>query len=108
MSIIPSKILKKFPNFTSYKENVNIFEIQKSYVLKQIREHEITLDKEHLRDYIDVYLSEMNEHEVDNSFTKNDLATSMLDFLHAGTETSSTTLKWIVLYLTLYQEVQEK
>jgi len=32
----------------------------------------------------------------------------MMDFFGAGTETSSNTLKWIVLYLTLYQDVQDR
>ena len=65
-------------------------------------------DTEHPRDFIDVYLHAI-ENDIDGSeFTKEDLATSMLDFLHAGTETSSTTLKWIVLYLTIYPDVQER
>ena len=66
------------------------------------------MDSEHQRDYIDAFLNEMNANEVDSNFSKKDLAASMLDFLAAGTETSSTTLKWIVLYLTLYQDVQDK
>ena len=32
----------------------------------------------------------------------------LFDFLLTGTETSSTTLKWLVLYLTLHQEVQDR
>ena len=37
-----------------------------------------------------------------------DISNCLSDFLLAGTETTSTTLKWMVLYLTLYQEVQER
>ena len=46
--------------------------------------------------------------EDDQALNKDDLAVSLFDFLLAGTETSSTTLKWVVLYLTLHQEVQDR
>ena len=46
--------------------------------------------------------------EDDEALNTDDLAISLLDFLLAGTETSSTTLKWLVLYLTLHQEVQDR
>ena len=46
--------------------------------------------------------------EKDEELNKDDLAISLFDFLFAGTETSSTTLKWVLLFLTLHQEVQER
>ena len=108
MITIPLGVLKMFSNLTGYDENVKIYKVQRAYVLKQIEQHENSIDEENPRDYIDVYLTEMNKNGADSNFTVIDLATSMLDFLGAGTETSSTTLKWILLYLTLYQEVQDK
>ena len=108
MDFLPLIILKTFSKITNYEENVKIFGIQKGYIFKQIEEHEKTRDPDHPRDFIDVYLHAI-ENDVDGSdFTKEDLAASMLDFLHAGTETSSTTLKWIVLYLMIYPDIQEK
>ena len=71
----------------------------------QIEKHSATLDRENPRDFIDVYLAAMEE---DEGLNKDDLAISLYDFLLAGTETSSTTLKWLVLYLTLHQEVQAR
>merc|ERR1719483_911920 len=103
MNVIPLRILKLFPKITEYDENVEIYNIQKRYISKAIEEHENTQNTEHPRDFIDVYLKEMKNNEDDEYFTKANLATSVLDFLHAGTETSSTTLKWIILYLTLHQ-----
>ena len=46
--------------------------------------------------------------EDDGGLNTDDLAINLFDFLLAGTETSSTTLKWVVLYLTLRQEVQDR
>lgn len=46
--------------------------------------------------------------ERDQALNTDDLVISLLDFLLAGTETSSTTLKWLVLYLTLHQKVQDR
>ena len=108
MELVPLQLLKMFPRVTEYEENVRIYEVQKKFIFKEIEQHEQTLDREHPRDYIDVYLNEMEDNKSSEDFNKKDLAVSMWDFLHAGTETSSTTLKWIVLYLTLYQDVQDK
>ena len=71
----------------------------------EIDNHRATLDRENPRDFIDVYLIAMEE---DEGLNKDDLAISLFDFLLAGTETSSTTLKWMVLFLSLQQEVQDR
>ena len=71
----------------------------------QIDKHRATLNKESPRDFIDVYLIAMEE---DEGLNMDDLAISLFDFLLAGTETSATTLKWLVLYLTIHQEVQAR
>ena len=72
------------------------------------------------RNFIDIYLKEIkereatqNQHGVDeqenySSFNIEQLTTMCLDFFQAGSETSSTTLSWAVLYLALYPEVQKK
>ena len=62
-------------------------------------------DPENPADFIDVYLSEL---EKGNDLSVLDLVACIQDFFMAGTETSSTTLKWILLYLTLHQDVQER
>ena len=48
----------------------------------------------------------MKEEDSKGAFTQGDLCVSLLDFFHAGTETSSTSMKWVILLLTLY-EVQD-
>ena len=46
--------------------------------------------------------------EDDEGLNTDDLTMCLFDFLLAGTDTSSTTLKWVGLYLTLHQEVQDR
>ena len=75
------------------------------FLSEQINQHKATLDPENPRDFIDVYLAAMED---DEGLNTDDLAINLFDFLLAGTETSSTTLKWVVLYLTLHQEVQDR
>ena len=108
MALVPLCIHKIFPKLTNYAENVKLFEYQKSVFFKQIDDHEKSRDLNNPRDFIDMYLNELENDKEQKNFTKEDLALIMMDFLHAGTETSSTTLKWIVLYLGLYPSIQER
>ena len=105
ISVYPLKIMEMFPKSTNYAEMVNILNTQKNYIIKTIEEHESTIDPEHPRDFVDMYLNEMKNNK---NYSKHDLVLDLFDFLQAGTETSSTTLKWVVLYLTVYQDVQDK
>ena len=75
------------------------------FFTSEIAKHQKSLDPSQSRDFIDVYLTEMR---TNSGLNIDDLACIMADFLAAGTETSSTTLKWILLYLTLYPSVQER
>ena len=107
-NLVPLKIVKTFPKLFEYLETVKTYDVQKHFIMKAINEHEQTIDEENPRDFIDVYLTEIAKDDEENLFNKEDLAVCMMDFFGAGTETSSNTLKWIVLYLTLYQDVQDR
>ena len=59
------------------------------------------------RDFIDVYLLELKK-GTNPDFDMESLEITLLDLFKAGAETSSTTILWIILFLTRYQDVQEK
>ena len=59
MDAFPLQVLKMFPKATNYSEMARIIATQKSFILKQIDEHERTIDPEHPRDFVDSYLYEM-------------------------------------------------
>ena len=72
-----------------------------------IQEHQHSLDPNTPRDLIDVFLLEINK-GTNPHFDMETLELTCLDLFKAGAETSSTTILWIILFLTRYQEVQER
>lgn len=72
-----------------------------------VQYHQETYDPQDMRDFMDVYLQ-----EIDNSkspdFNQEALIATAMDLFSAGSETTATTLSWAVLYLILYPEVQVK
>ena len=77
----------------------------RDHLIEEIKNHQEKHDPEIPQDFIDVYLAEQEKVEELNIL---DLTACVHDFFVAGTETSSTTLKWILLYLTLHQDVQDR
>ena len=77
----------------------------RDHLIEEVKLHQDVHDPENPQDFIDVYLAEQEKVEELNIL---DLTASIHDFFTAGTETSSTTLKWILLYLILHQDVQDR
>ncbi|CAB4068251.1 unnamed protein product [Lepeophtheirus salmonis] len=79
----------------------------KKIVEKLIDDHEENLDENAPNDFIDIYLIEMRR-AADSYFTKKQLAVICMDLFVAGSETSSTTLTWMLMYMAIYEDIQEK
>ncbi|XP_035295683.1 cytochrome P450 2J3 isoform X1 [Cricetulus griseus] len=82
----------------------------KLFVSDIIDNHRKDWDPEEPRDFIDAFLKEMTKYpdKTTTSFNEENLICSTLDLFFAGTETTSTTLRWALLCMALYPEVQEK
>ncbi|XP_055485003.1 cytochrome P450 2J6 isoform X1 [Psammomys obesus] len=81
----------------------------KLFVSCMIDNHRRDWNPDEPRDFIDAFLKEMTKYpDKTTSFTEANLIWSTLDLFFAGTETTSTTLRWALLYMALYPEVQEK
>ncbi|KAJ8277866.1 hypothetical protein GJAV_G00081020 [Gymnothorax javanicus] len=80
------------------------------FVRLKINEHKNDLDPSLPRDYIDCFLAEMEkwETDVDAGFHEENLCFCTLDLFVAGTETTSTTLNWGLLFMMKYPDIQEK
>ncbi|XP_053105462.1 cytochrome P450 2J2-like isoform X2 [Hemicordylus capensis] len=79
-----------------------------SFVREIIEKHKEELNPSETRDFIDAYLKEMAKEDAGSSFHEENLIFSTLDLFFAGTQTTSTTLRWALLYMAFYPEIQER
>ncbi|XP_007956993.2 cytochrome P450 2C18-like [Orycteropus afer afer] len=98
-------LIDYFPG--SHKKLLNNIAYLKSYTLEKIREHQESLDTNNPRDFIDCFLIKMEQenHNKQSEFTIENLAITISDLFGAGTETTSTTLRYGLLLLMKYPEV---
>ncbi|KAM4840190.1 cytochrome P450 2C5-like isoform X1 [Urocitellus parryii] len=81
-----------------------------NYILEKVKEHEESLDVNDPRDFIDCFLIKMAQ-EKDNQgleYTYDNLVTAASDLFGAGTETTSTTLRYSLLLLLKHPQVTAK
>uniref|UniRef100_G3STL8 Cytochrome P450 2E1 n=1 Tax=Loxodonta africana TaxID=9785 RepID=G3STL8_LOXAF len=109
------QVCNSFPLFIDYlpgshNKLFNNIAYSKSYILEKMKEHQETLDINNPRDFIDCFLIKM-EQEKDNQesvFTIENLIITISDVFSAGTETTSTTLRYGLLLLLKHPEVTAK
>ncbi|XP_029419501.1 cytochrome P450 2B1-like, partial [Nannospalax galili] len=101
-------ILKHFPG-THRQISKNLQEVL-DYISHSVEKHRATLDPSAPRDFIDVYLLRMEKEKSNQQteFHHKNLTISLLSLFFAGTETSSTTLRYGFLILLKYPHVAEK
>ncbi|MGH0120230.1 UNVERIFIED_CONTAM: hypothetical protein FKN15_056555 [Acipenser sinensis] len=81
-----------------------------AFIGKLYREHKQTFDPENLRDFLDTYILEMDKQKSDpeTTFFEENLFPTIADLFLTGTDTTATTLRWGLLYMSQYPEVQER
>ncbi|XP_048738007.1 cytochrome P450 2G1-like [Ostrea edulis] len=85
-------------------------DIVSDYIYQIINDHDDSFDETNIRDFIDVYLGKLKS-ETDNPRTTYDVKQVMQvvkDLFVAGTETTSTALRWFTVFMIRNPEVQEK
>ncbi|XP_059254154.1 cytochrome P450 2C21 isoform X1 [Mustela nigripes] len=80
---------------------------QFEFIKEKIKEHQESLDFSNPRDFIDYFLIkiEKERHNKQPEFTMDNLIITIWDLFSAGTETTSTTLRYGLLMLLKYPEV---
>ncbi|XP_059333003.1 cytochrome P450 2C9-like [Ammospiza nelsoni] len=86
------------------------FDALKTFVAEEVKLHQASLDPNSPQDFIDCFLSKMQEEKdrPNSSFHMKNLITSAFDLFIAGTETTSTTVRYGLLLLLKYPKIQEK
>ncbi|KAK3593222.1 hypothetical protein CHS0354_002756 [Potamilus streckersoni] len=88
-------------------------QVLQNFLEELYQSHESTLDESYPRDFMDLYLIEMKRNSTlltkeENTYSEAQLKALVADLFGAGTETTSTTLLWVILYFLHYPDVQEK
>ncbi|PKK28431.1 cytochrome P450 2C9-like, transcript variant X2 [Columba livia] len=82
----------------------------KAFVSEEMKMHKGSLDPSSPQDYIDCFLCKMQKEKKNpnSSFHMENLITSTFDLFIAGSETTSTTIRYGLLLLLKYPKIQEK
>nr|QQL94708.1 cytochrome P450 2g1 [Lateolabrax maculatus] len=82
----------------------------RAFVERKIQEHKETLDPSSPRDYIDCFLIRSNQEKENptSEFCYENLVTTVLNLFLAGTETTSSTIRYALSVLIKYPNIQEK
>ncbi|XP_055976818.1 cytochrome P450 2C19-like [Sorex fumeus] len=101
-------LIDYFPG--SHNKVLKNIDFIKSYVFEKTKEHQASLDISNPRDFIDCFLIKMEQekHDKNLEFTLENLTVTAADLFAAGTETTSTTLRYALLLLLKYPEVMAK
>ncbi|XP_069130182.1 cytochrome P450 2E1-like [Argopecten irradians] len=96
-------------DFFSLKKVMANFKDIKGFVAEQIKEHRSTLEEINVRDFMDSFLVEQMKHgEEDPIFDDENIAITVMNLFVAGTDTTSTSIRWALLYLIRYKPIQDR
>ncbi|KAM5134184.1 cytochrome P450 2B1-like [Callospermophilus lateralis] len=103
-----SDVLKHFPG-THRQVYENLQEVL-TFIGHSVEKHRATLDPSAPRDFIDAYLLRMDKEKsnLQSEFHHKNLTITLLSLFFAGTETTSTTLRYGFLLMLKYPHVAER
>ncbi|XP_034722666.1 cytochrome P450 2G1-like isoform X1 [Etheostoma cragini] len=82
----------------------------KKFIMKKIQEHQDTLEPSSPRDYVDCFLTRLKQEKAlpTTEFNYDNLVSTVFNLYLAGTETTSSTLRFGLSVLIKYPKIQEK
>ncbi|XP_069590376.1 cytochrome P450 2K1-like [Ranitomeya imitator] len=82
----------------------------KNFISQSSMTRRLDLDANYVTGYIDAYLLKQKQEstKAQTYFNEESLLTSVLDLFAAGTETTSTTIRWGILFMMKYPEIQKR
>ena len=100
-------------HFQSKKHVRHLRQQLQSFIRNIVNDHRKQYDTSKVSDYVDVYLAEL-ENAKNNNTAEENLTTDMsmyqtiAQLFTAGSETTVTTLRWSLLFMTTYPDIQSK
>ncbi|XP_036590754.1 cytochrome P450 2C19-like [Trichosurus vulpecula] len=109
------QVYNSFPSLARYlpgshhKAIKNMHSLRK-FILEEVKEHQTTLDPSNPQDFIDCFLIKMEQEkqQPQSEFPIDNLVRTAVDLFAAGTETTSTTLRYGLLLLLKHPEITGK
>ncbi|NXS54352.1 CP2J6 protein, partial [Brachypteracias leptosomus] len=94
----------------TYKQFIASRKFLNAVIAKELESHKEKGKPAENQDFIDYYLDEIDKTkgDADATYDEENLIQTILDLFLAGTETTATTLRWALLYMVVYPDVQEK
>ncbi|KFO82232.1 Cytochrome P450 2J2 [Cuculus canorus] len=110
---VMSQLYNSFPSIMKYLpgSHQTVFKnwkLLKSFVKEKVDKHKEDWNPSESRDFIDSYLQEIAKDNSGSIFQEENLLACAVDLLIAGTETTSTTIRWAILYMAKYPEIQAR
>ncbi|XP_058663997.1 cytochrome P450 2J2-like isoform X2 [Ammospiza caudacuta] len=110
---VTSQLYNNFPSIMKYLPGAHqtIFKhwrVLQKFMQEQINKHKEDWNPSESRDYIDSYLLEISKDHDSNTFQEEHLMACSLDLMFAGTETTSSTLRWALLFMAVHPEIQAR
>ncbi|XP_069071502.1 cytochrome P450 2J4-like [Pleurodeles waltl] len=93
------------PHQDIFKSNA----ILEEFLKKEIRSHKENGALEEPQDLMDFYQDKISKdpHDVSSTFDEHNMVRLAADLFLGGTETTTTTLRWALLYMVIHPEIQE-
>ncbi|KAK2540518.1 cytochrome P450 2J2 [Columba guinea] len=110
---IMSQLYNAFPSIIKFLPGPHqtIFKnwrLMRNFVKERVDKHKEDWNPSESRDFIDCYLQEIAKDKGDVAFQEENLVACVLDLFLAGTETTSTTIRWALLFMAMYPEIQAR
>ncbi|KAM5152298.1 cytochrome P450 2K1-like [Mantella aurantiaca] len=96
--------------FGTHKQIMQNYDALCEFILKRIKHHRQEFDANAISGFIDAYLLKQQQESVkaETYFDDENLVYSVLDLFTAGTESTATTLRWGMLLMLKYPEIQKR
>lgn len=103
-------ITKLFPFLSNLPKFLDLRNTLIQFIQDEVNNHKESIDTEHPRDFMDIYMSEVDKQKNNHlsTFEEKQLVHTCVDLFMAGSDTTFNSLTFSILYMILYPNVQRK